>query len=139
RIGGLYGPGGAAEHVDNHIRFGALGKAAVAAAPKLFGGTAPDVLHVHDWQGGPAAVYSRMAESPSTIVTTIHNLAYRGIFHKSAMTELGIPWSFFNVKQLEFYDQVSLLKGALALADAVTTVSPTYAQEILTPERGEVL
>ncbi|MBA2541010.1 MAG: glycogen synthase GlgA [Deltaproteobacteria bacterium] len=143
RPGGLYGPGGASEHVDNHMRFGALGKAAVMAGPKLFGASL-DVMHVHDWQGGPAAVFARAAEQrahsvPSTIVATIHNLAYRGIFPKSVIADLGIPWSMFNVKQLEFYDQVSFLKGALGLADAVTTVSPTYAQEILTPERGEVL
>jgi len=137
RPGGLYGPGGAAEFGDNAIRFGALGKAAVAAGAMLFG-AAPDVLHVHDWQGGPAAVFSR-AEASSTIVTTIHNLGYRGIFPKSAMDEVGLPWAFFNTKQLEFYDQVCFLKGAMAVADAVTTVSPTYAQEILTPERGEVL
>jgi len=97
------------------------------------------VLHVHDWQGGPAAVYARVVGMPSAIVATIHNLAYRGIFPKPVMTELGIPWSLFTSSVLEFYDQVSFLKGALGLADAVTTVSPTYAKEILTPERGEVL
>ena len=138
RPGGLYGPGGAAEFNDNQIRFGALGKIAVAAGPKLFGAS-PEVLHVHDWQGGPAAIFSRATESPSTVVTTIHNLAYRGIFPKATLDQLSIPWSFFNVKQLEFYDQVCFLKGALGVSDAVTTVSPTYAQEILTPERGEVL
>ncbi len=138
RPGGLYGPGGPAEFGDNHIRFGALGKAAVAACPKLFG-AAPDVIHVHDWQGGPAALFARVDKLPSAIVATIHNLAYRGIYPKSAMDELGIPWELFNSKQVEFYDQVSLLKGGLAVADVVTTVSPTYAQEILTPERGEVL
>ncbi|MEO8699197.1 MAG: glycogen synthase GlgA [Kofleriaceae bacterium] len=138
RPGGLYGPGGASEFPDNQVRFGALGKAAVLAGPKLFGAS-PDVLHVHDWQGGPAAVFARIAQLPSTIVATIHNLAYRGIFPKAAMEQLGIPWSMFSNKSLEFYDQVSFLKGGCGLADAVTTVSPTYAQEILTPERGEVL
>jgi starch synthase len=135
---GLYGPGGPAEFGDNAIRFGALGKAATLIGPKLFGAS-PDVLHVHDWQGGPAAVFARMADLPSIVVATIHNLAYRGIFPKSAMTELGIPWSFFTLSAFEFYDQVSLLKGGCGLADAVTTVSPTYAREILTPERGEAL
>ena len=138
RPGGLYGPGGPADWGDNHIRFGALGKAAVTAGPVLFGAS-PDVLHVHDWQGAPAAIFARVAELPSVIVTTIHNLAFRGIFPKTAMTDLGIPWSMFTTKLVEFYDQVCLLKGGLAVADAATTVSPTYAQEILTPERGEVL
>jgi len=138
RAGGLYGPHGAAEFADNALRFAALGKAAVTAGAGLLGG-APDILHLHDWQAGAAAIYARLAELPARIVTTIHNLAYRGIFPKDAMTELGIPWSMFTIDQVEFYDQISFLKAGLALADAVTTVSPTYAQEILTPERGEAL
>ena len=138
RPGGLYGPGGASEWGDNQIRFGALGKAAIEACPHLFGGSC-DVLHLHDWQAGPAAVYARSSGLPTAIVATIHNLAYRGIYPKTAMTQLDIPWSMFHHRCVEFYDQVSLLKAACGLADAVTTVSPTYALEILTPERGEVL
>ncbi|MDQ3367558.1 MAG: glycogen synthase GlgA [Myxococcota bacterium] len=138
REGNLYGPGGAAEFPDNHVRFAALGKAALAAGELLLRGR-PDVLHVHDWQGGPAAIYAHLAGAPPAIVATIHNLAYRGIFGKDVMTELGIPWTMFTQELLEFYDQVSFLKGGLALADVVTTVSPSYAQEILTPERGEAL
>ncbi len=115
-----------------------LGKAVLAGAPALLG-AAPDVIHVHDWQGGPAAIYARMTPSPPAIVATIHNLAYRGIFPKLVMDELGFDWSTFNQRELEFYDQVSFLKGGLAAADVVTTVSPSYAQEILTPERGEAL
>ena len=138
RAGTLYGPGGASEFGDNHLRFALLGMAAMIAGEHLWDAP-PDVLHVHDWQGGPAAIYARAAGLPSKIVATIHNLAYRGIFPKTVMTELGIPWSMFTPSVLEFYDQVSFLKAALGLADAVTTVSPTYAQEILTPERGEVL
>ncbi|MEO7096368.1 MAG: glycogen synthase GlgA [Polyangiales bacterium] len=138
RPGNLYGPGGAGEWNDNHVRFAALGMAAIAAAPALLGG-APDVVHAHDWQGGPAAIYARLAPKPPAIVTTIHNLAYRGIFPKPVMNELGLPWSLFTQQHLEFYDQVSFLKGGLAAADVVTTVSPSYAQEILTPPFGEAL
>jgi starch synthase len=138
RDGGLYGPHGTSEFADNHVRFAALGKAAVAAGDALLGGL-PDVLHLHDWQGAVAAIYARLARAPSLIVTTIHNLAYRGIFPKAVMSELGIPWSMFTTELVEFYDQVSFLKAGLALADAVTTVSPSYAREILTPERGEAL
>ena len=138
REGTLYGPGGTGEFLDNHLRFGALGKAALAASDILLGG-APDVLHVHDWQGAPAAIYARVAHAPSSIVVTVHNLAFRGIFPKATMTDLGIPWSLFTPKLVEFYDQVSFLKGAMGLADVVTTVSPSYAQEIITPERGEAL
>ena len=138
RVGTLYGPGGAGEFTDNHVRYAVLAKVALAYGHTLVGGPL-DVLHVHDWQGALAAIYARIANAPCAIVTTIHNLAYRGIFPKSAMTELGLPWSWFDVRHLEFYDQVCLLKGGLAAADAVTTVSPTYAREILTPERGEAL
>jgi starch synthase len=138
RPGGPYGPGGTAEFIDNHVRFGALGKAALAAAPLLLGGGV-DVIHAHDWQGSPAVIYAHLERPELATVTTIHNLAFRGIFPKQAMPELGIPWSLFTSEQVEFYDQLSFLKGALALSDAVTAVSPTYAQEILTPERGEGL
>ncbi|HET9624493.1 MAG TPA: glycogen synthase GlgA [Kofleriaceae bacterium] len=141
RDGTLYGPTGTAEFTDNHVRFAALGKAAIVAGDRLVGG-APDVLHLHDWQAGAAAIFARQSQPRSTgarIVTTIHNLAYRGIFPKSVMSELGLPWPLFTPEQIEFYDQVSFLKAGLALADAVTTVSPSYAREILTPERGEAL
>ena len=137
RGGGLYGPHGG-EFGDNQVRFAALGKAALGAGDVLLGGT-PEILHLHDWQGSAAAIYARIAQSRSRIVTTIHNLAYRGIFPKAVLPELGIPWSLFTVDLIEFYDQISFLKAGLALADAVTTVSPSYAQEILTPERGEAL
>jgi starch synthase len=137
RPGGPYGPGGTAEFSDNHLRFAALGKAALAAGAHLLGDV--DVVHAHDWQAGPAAIFTHLERPALTIVTTIHNLAFRGIFPKGVMTQLGIPWSLFTPKLLELYDQVSFLKGGLALSDAVTTVSPTYAQEILTPDFGEGL
>jgi starch synthase len=134
---GLYGPPGG-DFADNHLRFAALGKAALPAADLLLGGP-PDVLHLHDWQAGAAAIYARLAHTPARIVTTIHNLAFRGIFAKTVLPELGIPWSMFTSDLVEFYDQLSLLKAGLALADATTTVSPSYAREILTAERGEGL
>ena len=142
RAGTLYGPGGAGEFADNHLRFAVLGKVALEQGRRLVGGTTHDpfdVLHTHDWQGALAAIYGRVVQPHYAIVSTIHNLAYRGIFPKSTMTDLGLPWSIFDVHQIEFYDQVCLLKGGLAASDAVTTVSPTYAREILTPERGEAL
>jgi starch synthase len=138
RDGGPYGPTAASEFGDNHVRFGALGRAAMLAGPILLGGE-PDVLHVHDWQGAPAAIYARLARVPVSIVSTIHNLAFRGIYGKHAMADLGLPWTIFTPQILEFYDAVSLLKGGLAAADVVTTVSPSYAREILTPARGEAL
>jgi starch synthase len=138
RAGGLYGPDGTSEFIDNHVRFAALGKAALPAAQALLGGR-PEILHVHDWQGSAAAIFARIAQPRTLIVTTIHNLAFRGIFPKATVAELGIPWSMFTPELLEFYDQLSFLKAGLALAEVVTTVSPSYAREILTPERGEAL
>jgi starch synthase len=140
RDGTLYGPGGTGEFHDNHMRFAVLGKAAGIASELLFGGGGPpDVLHAHDWQGAPSIIYARIEQWPCAAVLTIHNLAFRGIFPKAVMPELGIPWALFTPKLVEFYDQVSFLKGAMALSDAVTTVSPSYAQEILTPAFGEAL
>lgn len=138
REGTMYGPGGPAEWTDNHLRFGALGKAALVAGPALLGGP-PDVVHAHDWQGAAAAIFARVAGGRCAIIQTIHNLAFRGIYPKSAMADLGIPWSLFTTSQIEFWDQVCLLKGGIAAADVTTTVSPSYAREILTPERGEAL
>lgn len=138
RPGSLYGPGGAAEFTDNHLRFAALGKVALEHGHTIVRGSI-DILHAHDWQGALAAIYARLANARLSVVTTIHNLAYRGIFPKTAMPELGLPWSWFDMRHLEFYDQLCLLKGGLAAADATTTVSPSYAREILTPEFGEAL
>jgi starch synthase len=138
RPGTLYGPGGTTEFSDNHLRFAALGKVALEHGHNIVHGPI-DILHAHDWQGALAAIYARTANAPIGIVATIHNLAYRGIFPKAILPELGIPWSLFDIHHLEFYDQACLLKGGLAVADAVTTVSPSYAHEILTPQFGEAL
>jgi starch synthase len=138
RPGGLYGPTGTSEFGDNHLRFGLLGKVAVEHGAKIVGGP-PDILHAHDWQGAAAAIYGRLANIPAAIVTTIHNLAYRGIFPKHTMNDLGFPWSLYDMHRLEFYDQLSFLKGGMALSDIVTTVSPSYAKEIMNPAFGEGL
>ncbi|MCX5744669.1 MAG: glycogen synthase GlgA [Proteobacteria bacterium] len=140
RDGTLYGPSGTAELPVNHLRFGALGKAALIAGPELLGGRF-DVLHVLDWQGSAAAIYARYFSEgrPPTIIQTVHNLAYRGIYPKAAIADLGFPWDAFTPDKLEFWDQLCLLKGGMAVADAVTTVSPSYAREIITSERGEAL
>jgi starch synthase len=134
---GLYGDVHG-EFGDNHLRFSVLCRAALAAAPAILGG-APDVVHGHDWQGGLATALARLEGSTAITVLTVHNLAYRGLYPKSTVTELGLPWSVFDLHHGEFWDQLSLLKLGMAYADVVTTVSPTYAREVLTPERGEGL
>jgi starch synthase len=137
---GLYVGDDGVDYPDNHLRFGVLCKAAVDLGDVLLGGPL-DVLHGHDWQAALAPVFLRLdpARGRTAAVMTVHNLAYRGLAAPSALGELGLPDELFTVHRMEFYGQLCLLKGGLAFADANTTVSPTYAREILTPERGEGL
>ncbi len=136
--GGFYEQPGGGDWPDNALRFAVLCRAAVDLAPQILGG-APDVIHGHDWQAGLATAFARLAGAPAATIFTVHNLAYRGMFSKHEVPALGLPWSSFDHHHLEFWDHLSFLKGGMAYADIVTTVSPTYAQEILTPERGEAL
>ncbi|MBK9033304.1 MAG: glycogen synthase GlgA [Myxococcales bacterium] len=135
---GLYGDADGRDHDDNPMRFAVLARAALAAAPTILDGPI-DVVHGHDWQGSLAVAYAAQDDLPAARITTIHNLAYRGLCSKDWVPRLGLPWSVFDHHRAEFYDQLSLLKAGLAYADLITTVSPTYAREILTPERGEGL
>ena len=102
----------------------------------------PDLIHCHDWQSGLVPVYLRQRWAGEDIlagaktVFTIHNLAYQGLFPRDKYPLLGLDWSFFTIDGLEYYDQINLLKGGIMCADAVTTVSHTYSQEIQTPEFG---
>jgi starch synthase len=137
---GLYVAPNGGDHPDNHVRFAALSRAAVDFG-ELVLGARPDVLHAHDWQTALAPVYARLDPTHAGIATvfTVHNLAYQGRVPKHVTPELGLPWSVFTLQQMEAWDQVCLLKGGLAFADRITTVSPTYADEILTPAFGEGL
>ncbi len=136
---GLYGPSNNAAFDDNHVRFAALGQAALHM-PALMGGTI-DVLHGHDWQAGLALMLAKLHAGPAirATVLTIHNLAFRGLCTRAQYDALGLPAAAFNLHQCEFWGQASLLKAGIAFADAVTTVSPSYAEEILTPQFGEGL
>jgi starch synthase len=135
---GQYG-GVNGDYPDNALRFAFLARAALAATQRLGGGVPPDLFHVHDWHAGLLPVYLQRAGRPAASVMTIHNLAFQGIFDKTTVVDLGLDWSVFTPQAMELYDRVSFLKGGLAAADAVTTVSPTYAVEILTPRFGEGL
>src|SRR5262249_33786789 len=100
-------------------------------------GYAPQLVHVHDWQTALAPVYLRYGREPRPkTVLTIHNLAFQGQFPAAIFGGLGLPASAFSIDGLEYYGAVGYLKGGLTSADAITTVSPTYAAEIATPERG---
>lgn len=137
--GGLYGDAHG-EFGDNHRRFAYLTLGAFQAAQRLR--FVPDVIHFNDWQTGlgPLALrrgYQGTALGRARTVFTIHNLAYQGQFGKDIMGDLGLPWDVFTSENgIEFYDSVNFMKAALTFSDALTTVSPTYAREIQTPEQG---
>jgi len=137
---GIYGAGGGHEYADNHVRFAALSQAAVVHGEEMLDGEV-DVLHGHDWQTGIAPVYLRLdpARQRTAAVFTIHNLAYRGLFPAWAVDDLGLPPSEFTSDTMEFFGMVSLLKGGIGRSDVLTTVSPSYAREILEPIAGEAL
>jgi starch synthase len=96
-----------------------------------------DVVHLNDWQTGLVPVYGLIDGVRLPTVFAIHNLAYQGIYHRSVLDEIGVPREFYRPENgLEFYGNVALIKGGVALADRLVTVSPTYAREIQTPEYG---
>jgi starch synthase len=120
---------------DNALRFAALSTAAADIGRGALKTWAPDVLHLHDWQAALAAVDVRHRGGPRTIVT-VHNIAFQGQFSASVFPRLGLPAAAYSIEGLEYYGNVGFLKGGLANADMITTVSPTYAREICTPEFG---
>ena len=133
------GPDGA-DWPDNHRRFYYFAKVAELIALNQAGiKWQPSVVHCNDWQTGLIpALLSLHPERPASVFT-IHNLAYRGLFPRQAFAELHLPEAFWHHERLEFYGQMSFMKGGLAFADYVTTVSPSYAEEIQTPEFGNGL
>ena len=133
------GPDGK-EWGDNALRFAALGWAAATLGQGLDPDWVPDVIHCHDWHTGLAPAYVRAfadagRATPSTVFT-IHNLAYQGLFPAAVFPQLGLPAACFDVDGLEFFGQVSFMKAAITYADRITTVSPTYAREILSEAQG---
>lgn len=135
RPGNIYlGPDGK-DWGDNAQRFAALSLAAADLACGTVKNYAPDLLHVHDWQAALAPVYVHYRGGPKTVLT-VHNIAFQGQFPASIFGALGLPSQAFAIDGVEFYGNVGYLKGGLSLADAITTVSPQYAQEICTPEYG---
>ena len=133
---GLYSDPSGGDYRDNGLRYAFFCQGVLQAARRLMGGL-PDVIHAHDWQTGLAPLYLRHAAIPT--VFTIHNLAYQGVFHKDLLPAVGLDWSVFTPDQAEYHDHISMLKGGIAAASAVTTVSPSYAREICTPEFGHGL
>jgi starch synthase len=96
----------------------------------------PDIIHCNDWQTGLVPALLSLEEQAPPSLFTIHNLAYQGLFPYSAFIALGLPEQLWSHEALEFHDQLSFIKGGLVYADWITTVSPSYAKEIQTPEFG---
>ncbi len=137
RGGGLYQDEEGRDWPDNALRFGFLAHAAAMIADGLLPQWKPDVIHANDWHAGliPLLLDMRGPSRPATILT-IHNLAFQGNFPRDVLPALGIPDRYFHPDGIEFYGQMSFLKAAIRFSDSVTTVSPTYAREVLTPEFG---
>ena len=126
-----YGPPGGA-YADNDVRFAIFSHALVALAER----EKADILHLNDWHTALAAPLLRDAGLSVRSVFTIHNLAYQGVFPPESLARTGLEARHFTMEDMEFYGRVNWMKGAIAHADAVTTVSPSYAREIQTPAFG---
>ncbi len=128
------------DYRDNSERFVFLCRAVLQLVEALQ--FQPDIVHANDWQTGllPALLKIEGAERPGLAQTaaifTIHNLAFQGQFWHWDMLLTGLDWKYFNWRQMEFFGNLNLLKTGVMFADLITTVSPTYAREIQTPEYG---
>jgi starch synthase len=130
------GPSGH-EWTDNAFRFAALSRVAILLAQGLVEGYSPDVLHAHDWQAGlvPAYLHYAGMNVPATVMT-VHNIAFQGRFPAYLLNPLDLPATAFAIDGVEYYGDIGYLKAGLLFADRITTVSPTYAAEIRTPQGG---
>lgn len=129
---------------DDVERFAFFCKAVLAMLPKI--DFWPDVIHLNDWQTGLISVYLKLNYNDDDkyknikTVYTIHNLKYQGRFWKGYLPDvLGLDWKYFNNGDLEYFDDINFMKGAIVYSDKITTVSRTYAKEIQDPYFGEGL
>ncbi len=125
---------------DNAHRFAALARVGADIAKGAIAGFVPEIVHAHDWQGAlaPAYLHYDGGARPGTILT-IHNLAFQGHYPAALLGELGLPAHALSIHGVEYFEGVGFLKAGLRFADRITTVSPTYAREIMTPEFGMAL
>jgi starch synthase len=136
---GLYGVPGTGDYGDNVARFSFLCRAALAWGGLRGGG--PDILHANDWQTALTMAYLRAGFGGAPFartrgVFTVHNLVYQGHAAAREILTAGLDWSWFHPGALEYYGGLNLMKAGLVFADAITTVSPSYAGEIRGPEAG---
>ncbi|MHB8253211.1 MAG: glycogen synthase GlgA [Acidiferrobacter sp.] len=132
RAGGPYQDESGRDWADNAERFGLFSRIAAVLSshesPLLW---RPDIFHGHDWQAALAPAWLRSIDAtPIASIMTVHNLAFQGLFPRDRVQAIHLPPETYAVEGAEFYDQLSFLKGGLYYADALTTVSPTYAREI---------
>jgi starch synthase len=136
---GLYGADGQ-DYPDNAFRYAVLSRAALEYARLSV--ERYSVIHAHDWQTGLVPVFQKMVFSNDPAVGgvpcvfTIHNLAFQGVFPSHVLPSLGLGWNVFNPDALEYWGNISFLKAGVNFSERITTVSPTYAREIVTPEFG---
>lgn len=144
RPGGPYLTPEGHDHDDNAWRFGFLAHVAarIGMPASPLAGWQADVVHANDWPTGLAPMYladwrgSLPQHQRAASVITIHNIAFQGVFPMHLADRLGVPWHWRGIDGVEFWGRLSMLKAALQFSDAITTVSPTYAQEIRTEQFG---
>jgi starch synthase len=137
RPGNPYAQPGGQDWPDNAQRFAALAWVAAELGRGLVPGLAPDVIHLHDWQAALAPAYLHYGGGPRPgTVLTIHNLAHQGAFPPDLLAALRLPPDSFGLEGVEYYGGIGFLKAGIRFADRITTVSPSYAREIRSPEGG---
>ena len=137
RPGGPYLGTDGQDHPDNWRRFAALSRAGADIALGKIEAWRPDLVHVHDWQTGLLPAYLRYAGRPAPpSLMTIHNIAFQGRYGVDIFPHLGLPPDAYDVEGIEYWGGVGYLKAGVQAAAAISTVSPTYAEEILTAEFG---
>ncbi|MBA3324443.1 MAG: glycogen synthase GlgA, partial [Rhodobacteraceae bacterium] len=139
RPGSIYLDAEGRDWGDNWRRFAALAKAGAEIAAGALPEFEPDLLHAHDWQAALAPAYLRYYGTRRPSVLTIHNLAFQGHFPAAIFGGLELPPQAFALDGVEYFGGVGYLKAGLASATAITTVSPTYAEEIRTAAQGMAL
>lgn len=137
RPGSIYlGPDGR-DWPDNDLRFAALSSVGALIGLRGIGDWRPDVINAHDWQAGLVSAYLRQSgQKAPPVVLTIHNIAFQGIFDATRLSALELHSDLFTSEGIEYFGKISFLKAGIAFADKITTVSPTYAAELLTPDFG---
>lgn len=121
---------------DNAERFTCFSEAAAQISMGALNGWKADVVHCHDWQTGLVAAFLAQEQQPPRRVFTIHNIAYGGHFSHKQFVKLQLPATWWSPEGVEFHGGFSMLKAGMIYADAITTVSPSYAEEICTPAFG---